>query len=263
MGVLFRLSLSRYAWSRRTLIVTLLFSLPTLLVLLALYVDPGASTREARWHTEVEYRVVFWLIPHALLPLVALLYATGMIQDEIEEQTLTYLLVRPLPRWSIYTVKLLAVLSLTVALAALFTAAADVAIHWGAPELWGEIIPGRVFKTSALFALSLSAYCGMFGLVSLLIRRALLVGVAYVFLFEVVFANFDFVVRRMTVIYYFRVLARRWLGLSASDWSINLDLAPSATTCVLVLAGTCLATTVVAAALFTVREFRQKTPEGR
>ena len=263
---MFRLSLSRYAWSRRTLIVTLLFSLPTLLVLLAIYVDPpgsGAATREAGWRAASEYRLVFWLIPHALLPLVALLYATGTIQDEIEEQTLTYLLVRPLPRWSIYTVKLVAVLVVTVTVAALFTTAAYVALHWGTPELWGEIIPGRVLKTSALFALSLSAYCGLFGLVSLLIRRALLVGVAFVFLFELVFANFDFVVRRMTVIFYFRVLARRWLGLSASDWSIDLTLAPSATTCVLVLAGTCLATTVVAATLFTIREFRQKPPDGR
>ena len=52
--------------------------------------------------------MLFMLMPHTLVPLTALLYATGMIHDEIEEQTLTYLLVRPLPKWGIYLTKLLA-----------------------------------------------------------------------------------------------------------------------------------------------------------
>ena len=41
-------------------------------------------------------------IPHALAPLAALLYSAGIIQDEVEDQTLTYLLLRPLPRWALY-----------------------------------------------------------------------------------------------------------------------------------------------------------------
>ncbi len=57
------------------------------------------------------------------MPLAALLYATGIIQDEVEEQTLTYLLLRPLPRWALYLVKLLATLLVTAALTAVFTAA--------------------------------------------------------------------------------------------------------------------------------------------
>jgi ABC-2 type transport system permease protein len=264
--VLFGMTVSRYVWSRRTLIIALLFSLPTLLVLLAVYVDPqgsGAQGRTAVWRAESEYRVVFWLIPHALIPLVALLYASGMIQDEIEEQTLTYLLIRPMARWTIYTTKLLAVFVVVTVLSTAFTTAAYLAIHWGADNLWGDVLPGRVWKTSALFALSLSAYSAIFGLVSLVVRKALMVGVAYIFLFEVVFANADFVVRRMTVIYYFRVLARRWLGVTGEDWSINLYTSPGAKTCVLVLLGASLLATVAAAMLFTVREFRQKTPEGR
>ena len=47
-------------------------------------------------------RLRFNLIPHALAPLAALFYAAGIIQDEVEEQTLTYLLLRPLPRWALY-----------------------------------------------------------------------------------------------------------------------------------------------------------------
>ena len=40
----------------------------------------------------LEFVLLWILIPQALLPLVALLYASGIIQDEQEEQTITYLL---------------------------------------------------------------------------------------------------------------------------------------------------------------------------
>ena len=54
----------------------------------------------------VESVLVFGLIPQALVPLTALLFASGMVQDDVEEQTLTYLLIRPIPRWPIYLAKL-------------------------------------------------------------------------------------------------------------------------------------------------------------
>ena len=51
--------------------------------------------------------MIFGLIFQALLPVSALLFASGMVQDDIEEQTLTYFLIRPIPRWVIYLAKLL------------------------------------------------------------------------------------------------------------------------------------------------------------
>ena len=78
--------------------------------------------------------MAFMFIPQALLPLVALVYATGIIQDEQEEQTLTYLLIRPIPRWAIFMVKLLATLTTTVLLTAVFTALTYVAVYVGGPR---------------------------------------------------------------------------------------------------------------------------------
>ncbi len=46
------------------------------------------------------------MIPQALVPITALVFASGMISDEVEEQTLTYLLIRPVPKSVIYLVKL-------------------------------------------------------------------------------------------------------------------------------------------------------------
>ena len=104
------MTLRQHLRGRRLLVLSLLFALPSVLAavvsLLSHYPPPVE---------ELKFALVFNLIPHALAPLAALLYAAGIIQDEVEEQTLTYLLVRPLPRWAIYIVKLLATLLIDLA----------------------------------------------------------------------------------------------------------------------------------------------------
>jgi ABC-2 type transport system permease protein len=196
------------------------------------------------------------------VPLTALLYAAGMIRDEVEDQTLTYLLIRPLPRWAIYLIKLLATWLVTALLAGVFTILTYAAIYWGDPDLWSVILPGRALRTAALLALSLSAYCSLLGFLSLLVRRALVAGVAYIVAFEWLLAHIDFAVRRLTVVYYFRVLSERWLDMRPADWSIDLARAPSALECVLTLLGASLIAAVLGAWMFSRLEFRVKTPEG-
>jgi hypothetical protein len=80
---------------------------------------------------------------------------------------------------------------------------------------------------------------------SLIFRWILPLGVAYIALFEGLFANIDFVFRRATVLWYIRVLAERWLGLHVPSWSIDLDQAPSGTEALVTL----LIASIVIAAL--------------
>ena len=118
LATLFVLTLRQHVRGRRLLVLSLLFALPSVLaavVNLASRFPPAAES--------LQFAFVFNLIPHALAPLAALLYATGIIQDEVEEQTLTYLLLRPLPRWALYLIKLLATLLMISVLTAVFTAA--------------------------------------------------------------------------------------------------------------------------------------------
>ena len=221
--------------------------------------------------TFAEFFLVFNLIPQALLPLTALVYASGMIQDEIEEQTITYLLIRPLPRWMIYIAKLLATLVVTIALTSAFTALTYAAIGWGYPEYWAAGGRTRMFKTIALFALNLTAYDAIFGFLSLLLKRALLLGIGYIIFLEGVLANIDFPVRKATVMYYFRVLCERWMDL-ADAWEIRgpekftffIDLAqaPSLRTCLVTLATISVVLSALAGLSMSTREFRVKTPEG-
>jgi ABC-2 type transport system permease protein len=256
LAALFWLTLRQHARGRRLLVLAALYLLPIGIAILARSLSPTDPT------APLLFNVVLTLIPHALVPLTALLYASGMIQDEIEEQTLTYLLVRPLPRWALYVTKLLATYLITALLAGFFTTTTYVAIYAGTPRFWGEVFPVQALQTSLLLALALAGYCSLFGLISLLAQRSLVIGIAYILLFEGLLANIDFAVRRLTVMYYFRTLAERWLGVDNRDWALDLDTAPSALACVLTLLGVGLVATLLAASIFSNREFRMKTPEG-
>ena len=66
-------------------------------------------------------------------------------------------------------------------------------------------------QTSLVLALAQAGYCGLFGLLGLLMRRSLFVGVAYIFFFEGILASIDTVARKLTIMYYYRVLILRWL----------------------------------------------------
>src|SRR6202042_1766093 len=110
--------------------------------------------------------------------------------------------------------------------------------------------------------LALAAYLSLFGLISLFIRRTMVVGVAYIILLEGILANVDIVLRKVTLMYQFRVLTIRWLDLKPNDWNIDLSTAPSATWAALNLGIPTLTFTILGAVSFSRREFRLKTPES-
>lgn len=261
---LFTMSLLRQVKSRRLFALGFLYLLP--LVFAGLLQYNGAGWRGPTGGYEpkfAEFVLVYNLIPQALVPLAALVYSSGMIQDEVEEQTITYLLIRPLPRWAIYVGKLAATVVVTTGLTAVFTALTFLEIGWGQADYWASGGLVRLLKTIVLFAVSLKAYDALFGLLSLLMRRAILVGVGYIILLEGVVANIDFVIRKGTVMYYFRVLSERWIDVGHTDkYNIDLETAPSLPECLQILGIATLVAVVLAAILMTVREFRVKTPEG-
>jgi ABC-2 type transport system permease protein len=251
-----RITVARQNRGRRLLILALLFSLPIVFAILTRrYQTPYRPD-------PVETVLVFGLIFAALVPLSALLFATGMVQDDIEEQTLTYFLIRPIPRWAVYLAKLLATFVVSALRALIFTVGTLVAIYWGEERLVRGVLVERAPIIAALLGLSLSAYVAIFGGLSLWVRRTLVVGAIYIVVFEGVIANIDFVVREATVIYYIRVLSVRWLDLSGADWSIDPATAPAASTCLIVLLSVSAVFAALGALTFGTREFRVKTPEG-
>lgn len=257
LAALFVLTLRQNMRGRRLLVMSLLFLLPVALAAVAKWVSTPPPAES------LEFAFVFSLIPHALAPLTALLYAAGIIQDEVEEQTLTYLLLRPLPRWALYVTRLAAAWLTTTVLTCIFTTLTLLVIYWNTPELWGEILPQRAAVVTGVMALAQVGYCSLFGVFGLLTRRALFAGLGYIIAFELLLANFEAVVRRLTVMYYFRVLSLRWLEPPwGRDWSIDLTVAPSIERCLVTLLAASALFVLLGATRIRGQEFRMKTAEG-
>jgi ABC-2 type transport system permease protein len=253
---LLRISVERQLRGRKLLVLCLLFSLPLIFAVLAhRYQDPYDAG-----HTET--LLIFGLIPQALIPLAALIFASGMVQDDVEEQTLTYLLVRPIPRWMIYLVKLVGTWLVIALLSAFFTAAALAAVYWGDARMEPSALARRTAVFAGILSLGLFAYTSIFGLLGVLVRRSLLLGVGYILIFEGIAANIDFIFRTATVLYHVRRLSVRWLDVPGIDWAIDPATATTASTCLWTLLAISAVPAVLGAWLFSVWEFRVKTPDG-
>ena len=273
LTALYTLTLRQHLHGKRWFILGALFLLPATLVAVVRLTAPDAPG------SVLEFLIVFLLIPQALLPLVALLYGTGIVQDEQEEQTFTYLLMRPIPKWVIYVVKMLATMTTSVVLATVFTALTYGVIFVGA-DTDVENIPLRCFKAICFHALAVVAYCSLFGLMSLFTRRALVLGFLYVTIVEGLLGNLPFGIRLLTIIYYARIAAYRSMpflfterhghkvDMAAETWHLdiindpNLTEHPTLRTCLLVLLVGSFLATALGAYLCSRREFHVKTPEG-
>jgi ABC-2 type transport system permease protein len=254
---LFLLTLRRTVRGRRLIILSVLFLLPSCLILLIVM-----SSNHKPHLNDLQFSMIFNIFPHALVPLASLLYAIGMVQDDLEEQTLTYLLVRPVPRWLIYLTKLFATMLVTSTVIAFFTLFTFTTMYIALNAKFDSNFFMLAAKTVGLFTLCQIGYCGVFALLGMFTRRALIAGVAYIFILEGVLGSMDMIFRWGTIIFYFRVLVLRLNEqIMAPDWSINMKTAPEISTCIFTLLGIGVVLAIIGAIFFTYKEFRMKTPE--
>jgi ABC-2 type transport system permease protein len=169
-GVLLRFSLGQLLAGRRLLIVPLV-ALP--LVLVAVFAA-GADTDPTTFTLDL-YRQ--FVLP-VLLPVVSLVFSTSALGAELRDGTVTNILLKPLPRPAILGAKYLAAVlaTLLVLLPAVVAAHLIVAGGLGSTDLLAGMVLASV--VGAL------AYCALGMLLSLLMARAVLVGLVYALLWE-------------------------------------------------------------------------------
>jgi ABC-2 type transport system permease protein len=127
------------------------------------------------------------LIVPTLLPVVVLLPATAAFGNELEDGTLPYLLMKPVSRQRLVLGKYAAVLLVTIP-ALLIGLAITTLIASRGPDA-GDL--GRVLIAMAGASAAAVALLGaVFLLVSLIIPRALLVGMIYIFAWESLLGRF-------------------------------------------------------------------------
>lgn len=168
-----RVTLRQLMGRRRTIWLLLLAALPVLLALLF----------RAAGQTEIEpfTRIVFDTIAITILmPLVAILFGSGAFGAEIDDGTIVYLLAKPVPRWMVVLAKAIAVITVSIALSGTSMALA------GAIDLAPLGADGVKAAEAQVLAIVVGSVCyaSLFLAVSLFTRRALVIGVGYMLVWE-------------------------------------------------------------------------------
>lgn len=146
-----------------------------------------------------------------LLPLAAVIFGTTAFGGEVEDGTLIYLLVRPVPRWKIALAKYAVAVVVT---GAVITFA--VLLAWLA--LRSDELPGvfaRSFVTAGLLGSVL--YSALFSYLGLVTRRGLIIGLMYIIFFENVLTRNLQGVKWLSV-REFAVSAAQWAGGDVVKW---------------------------------------------
>lgn len=162
-----------------------------------------ATAKAGGFNAEVVYNALAGnLIFGFILVILAVIFGTGVISQEIEQKTITYLLTRPLPRWRIALAKFLAAstgITLTLWVSMLLLAL----VSFGGAGFSME----RLGKDALVLPVGALAYGSVFLLVATLLNRPLLWGLAYAFGWESWASTMPGHFQKLSIMAYLRVLA--------------------------------------------------------
>ena len=220
---------------RRILLLVLLALVP---VLLAVIFRIAADETSPSDPSEFTSGILATFVVNLVLPLTALLIGTSALGQDIEEGTIAYLLAKPLARWKVIVAKVLAGWILTVAVVLISVLGVGLIVLVG--EQGASLIPAFVVAT---FAGAL-AYVVIFVALSLRFSRSLIIGLAYVFVWEAIISQFITGVRFLSVRAYTVGIADGLTEVSSDILDRSLAMTPA-----LIL----LTTLVVLGTLYAVR----------
>jgi ABC-2 type transport system permease protein len=169
--VVLRFALGELLAGKRLPIVAVLVALP-------LWLPSLLAPSSGQDPTSFSFDLFRNLVVPVLLPVVSFAFATAALGNELRRGTIANLLLKPIPRWSV--------------LAAEYAAAVIATLLVLVPELViAQLLAARGFDSGVLLqatvvstVVGVLVYCAIGVLLSLLLSRALLVGLAYALLWE-------------------------------------------------------------------------------
>jgi ABC-type transport system involved in multi-copper enzyme maturation permease subunit len=210
---IFELSLGQLLWSRRSVFLVLLTGGPVTLaalIRLAAMLHPAAlpQINGARLSGPALFGLMIWLLYiRFIVPVLGAFYGTSLIADEVDDKTITYLFVRPIPRGAVLIGKYLAYLVCTV----LLVLPSVVIVYFlvvplgSAMRGLGTSFPAFAADLGVL-ALGLAAYGAVFAFAGARMKRPLVVGLVFIFGWEPGVLLIPGYLRRATVAYYLQGL---------------------------------------------------------
>lgn len=151
-----------------------------------------------------------------LTPVVSLVFGTGSLGDLVDDRTLVYLWLPPVPRWSIALAAWSATLVACFPFAVVTSAITALATGGG-----GDLLIGTIWSS----LLALIAYSGLFTALGLRYRRALVWGFAYLLIWENFIAQAGNGTARMSILSYARSVLSAYTGagMKLADRDLTLS----------------------------------------
>ena len=205
---IFSLSIGEMLWSRRTIFMALVVGSPVLVALVARIVQSAGIAPLRVNGVQVDavsmFGAIIWILfLWFIVPVLGVFYGTSLIADEVDDKTITYLFTRPVRRGAVVVGKYMAYLLCTT-----------LVVLPSVMIVYFLMVPFRQIPASfialvidlGVLGLGLAAYGALFALVGAAIRRPLVVGLVFVFGWELVTLVMPGYLKRFTLAYYLQTL---------------------------------------------------------
>lgn len=199
--ILFTAHLRRTLLSKRGLIAAGLALLPVAVAILVATVAKfeGPPPIEAVLH-------LGWFLQIPLMVLIALIVGSAVVAEEIEDRTITYLFTRPIPRASIVVGRYLAALVLVLVVLGIDSALVLRILTSMEAEGGGVLVLPEGFQMRLFWGVLMggAVYTALFAALGALVKRPILVGLAYAFVIEGLLGNLPGQNQKLTIVYYLK-----------------------------------------------------------
>lgn len=147
-----------------------------------------------------------WLLSlQVLVPILSLVGGSAVIAEEVEDRTVTYLFSRPIPRASVLLGRWLAAATFLVLVLAASTALLCV-VATGAKKPGPELSDGITVPLVVSAVAGGLVYSALFAVLGVFVKHPMLVGLAYSFAIEGLFANLPGSTQSLSIQHYMRSL---------------------------------------------------------
>ena len=161
------------------------------------------------------YDAPFGLLFLMVLPVCSLIIGSGAMGDERRDGTLSFLMLRPLPRWTIVAAKFFA--SWLAATAIVAGSGVAAALVLGVRTGDFGVLPPIIVALS----ISSAAYTAVFMLLGHLTSRAVLIGMVYVFIWE---SSITFAAAGLANVSLFRIGVTAYAAMVPASRSLLTDV---------------------------------------
>jgi ABC-2 type transport system permease protein len=204
----FGLSIGEMLWSRRTIFMALVVGSPVVVALVVRIVQSTGTAPLRVNGVQVDavsmFGAMIWILfLWFIVPVLGVFYGTSLIADEVDDKTITYLFTRPVRRGAVVVGKYLAYLMCTT-----LVVLPSVMIVYFLMVPVGQIPASFVSLVIDLgvLGLGLAAYGALFALIGAALKRPLVVGLVFIFGWELVTLVMPGYLKRFTLAYYLQTL---------------------------------------------------------